>query len=880
MVRPIPGDGSIIDRRRALTADRLQRIERYATDRGMLGQPVRPIDIVRELDVSTVTVASKLLGTLEAQGKLDRLALRDGWLSRDPNPAPPSCTLDDLLALAREYSSADVAPRKGRQADDVNRDVWRLTPGQLEDIERLAALVRRHTTEATPPARLQPTDFMWDETADGGRGGWGIQRRVKEWAESEHRSAHEARPRPERWNHKLAGATVSKLRGAVNNLLFLAATHGRVPRSPRNTGGTNHTYDPAWTPIIERWARWILVHAEARNHGRVTIGAKVLARYASRLGYRDVAHADWSAVRDAIVADHAARRLTSNAFQAARYAYRTALVEIVRRLGDRLPSSEQDRLSWRTAADDRITLVPQAAIDAASVADVGMAERDFSGWRMLDDRYPTALIEGTYGLRAWAAWSTVTTSKLASHQPPLPKRVWKDEPTSRRRRRKNRHPLRSSSATLGTRLRMVAHVAGFAATVTGVDWSRNDLETICDPQVIDTYVNWSEDRPADGRGDRHAVLRQTVLTIAWLVNGFLQARAAQQLAEAEGTGDGASIAAARERIERFTKWYRLLEEKVGEMPEPSHMKPEEVAAHIVAIAEGWRGGDQVDGLLKIDRLVDCLLDVAIMEGGGLSVDEQYARIKAGTWVPTDAWARAIRLATLLIVLQRIPLRGRTCSELTLSAWQNTVISGNQLHSAPQPWEGAIRLEVSGTFMKGRRAFNPAIILPCDVGSPRAERGLRRDVLRLWFCEDGARDHCRTALDPATGEYIRHDVDWLFPDLLREPKHRRPSVLRRRTAVRPPTLDKRAPAFGQWKRTAISNAFRAAVICHARALCLDVRHLKRVQGALRIHTVRRLFGSYWAPKRLIETSRLLDHRDPVFTAARYCAQDERTMSLYI
>jgi hypothetical protein len=878
MVKSIPGEGSIIERRRALTADRLQRIEHYATERGMLGDPVRPIDLVRDLDVSTPTVAAKLLAVLEAQGKLDRLALRDGWLAPNADAAPPTCTLDDLLVLAQAHTSDDAVARKGRQADDVNRDVWALTSGQFEDIERLVALIRRHTTEATPPARLQPTDLMWDETADGGRGGWGIQRRVKEWAELEHRSAHETRSRPERWSPKLAGATVSKLRGAANNLLFLAATHGLVPRSPRNTGGLSHTYDPAWTPIIERWTRWIVLHAKASNHGRVTAGAKVLARYASRLGYRDVAHADWSAVRETIVADHSAGCLTLNAFLAARYAYRFAWAGILRRLGVQLDEGDTDRLGWRTAADDRITLVPQSALDAAAVVDVSMSRRDFSGWQMLDGRFPSAFVDGYYGLRAWAAWSTVRTSHLASHQPPLPPRVWKEMPTARRRRRMNRVPLRCSAATLAGRFRMLAHIAGYATTTLGMDWAQNDLEALCDPRMIDSYVCWSEDRPADGRGDRHATLRQTVLTVAWLVNGFLQARAGQQLAEAEGKADSAAMTAAHERIERFTRWYRLLEAKVGEMAEPRHTKPEEVAAHIVAIAEGWRGADQVDGLHKIDRLVDCLVNVAVSEGGGLSLDEQYTRIRAGAWAPTDAWARAIRLATLLVVLQRIPLRGRTCSDLTLSAWQNSAVAGGP--SIPQRWEGAIRLEVSGSLMKGRRAFKPALILPRDVGSPGAERGLRREVLCLWFCDGGARDHCRTALDPVTGRHVRYDVDWLFPDLLRDPEPRRPSALRPRTAVKRVAADRAAADFGQWRRSAISDAFRAAVICHAQVLCVDVRHLKRLYGALRIHTVRRLFGSYWAPRRLIETSRLLDHRDPVFTAARYCAQDERTMSLYI
>jgi hypothetical protein len=144
------------------------------------------------------------------------------------------------------------------------------------------------------------------------------------------------------------------------------------------------------------------------------------------------------------------------------------------------------------------------------------------------------------------------------------------------------------------------------------------------------------------------------------------------------------------------------------------------------------------------------------------------------------------------------------------------------------------------------------------------------------------------VDPATGEKVRHEVDWLFPDLLHDPEPRRPSALRRRMPVTRSPLDAEGgdagreggTSFGKWKRSAISNAFRSAVIAHARALCVDVRHLKRVYGALRIHTVRRLFGSYWAPKRLIETSRLLHHRDPAFTAARYCAQDERTMSLFV
>lgn len=859
--RPIPGTGPIVERRRTLTRDRRQQLRVFAEAQTAAGGTVRAIDVMRALGASRSAV-DKLLAEFAAAGELLPLARRDGWVAASAAGPARTLTLASIVALARQQARPDAVARRGRQADSASRDVETITMGQLGDIERLVALVLRHTpTAGGDPARVSDADFVWVPELDSGRGGWALQGPVQRWVEAEHRARHEklrargvGRRAP--WVKADAAAAVRDYRGAVNNLLFLAATHGLIDRSPRNTGGEITRYAPSWTPVLERWNR--ILAPGAGSPRRLSAGLRTLAIVATHLGGRTRSTTDWLAVRASLESDHAAGRISDETLRHARYAWRTAAVWIAARCA--LPEA----FVWPVPAELRTTLVTQAAIDAAGVANVGMAARDFTGWKTLEGRYPTALIENPCGLRAFAAWSTLPEAQLRRQVPPLPARTWALPPSIGRRRKKHEQPAQVKTSTLRTRLRMLAHLAGYAAAVRGTDWATADLLTLCDPGLVDDYLAWADALPPDPRGDRRAQLLHTTLTIAFVVNGFLCARASQAIAGAVAAGNTAATTAARAQLDQLQGWYRRIEVLAGEREQPAHKDLHQVAAHIIEVAAGWRGTDQVEGLLKLPRLVDALCEEACTLAGGRSLEAQRTAIADGTFQPSAEWATRVRLATLLVLLQRIPVRGHTVEQLTLAMWEALPVGPEAAARVLAPWEGALRLVLPVKFTKGGRTFSPPLILPSRVrtstqaGSDAHETAIRRPLLTLWLCAGGGRDVCRTSYDALTGRAIRHDVPWLFPDLA--------------------TSEAAGDERGRWLRGSISAAFRAAVIRHADRLAVDVARLRKLRGALGIHVVRRLFGTYWAPRNLVYCSRLLDHADIAITAAVYTAKDERTMSL--
>ena len=440
-------------------------------------------------------------------------------------------------------------------------------------------------------------------------------------------------------------------------------------------------------------------------------------------------------------------------------------------------------------------------------------------------------------------------------------------------------------------MRLIAYAAGVAATSCTIDWTRDDLETLCDPAVIRAVVEYSERNQGDTRGDGRAQRRQLVLTIAWLVNGFLLGRAAQDLADAQTSGDAEAMRNAEARATRLS----------GCRTVPWRRWPTNSPKPITRIGGVWplafarsngmareRRGRRLE---EDGRLIDALVDDACEAAGGLSLDEQCARIQAGTFRGNDAWARATRLATVLVVAQRIPLRANTFAQLERGMWRTGATGTARGRTAFASWEGAPRLEIPGVLMKSDNDFAPSLLLPEQVGEPAYEQAIRRPLLQVWFCDGGARDYCRTTRDPITGEVTRHDVPWLFPDLLSGDDQ---DGVPDDAAVGAEDDDDIAQASGpevgrlqqsggsvppgMWTRAALSRAFGAAVLRHADRLCVDPDRLRELRGALGFHTVRRLFASFWAVRRLIYCCRMLDHADIVTTVRIYTSQDERTISL--
>ena len=853
----------------------------YARERAAEGAPVHIADVVRDLGWSR-GYTGDVLQRATKQGRLIRLAARDGWVAADAVVATTArrrIALADLVTLARSRVRADVVGRRGRQALHASRDVEALSLSQLADIERLSALVLRHTHEAGGDAeRVLDGAFTWDARANAGRGGWALAARVRTWAEAEHRAKHDARRAAGRgalpaWTPALAVATVRDYVGAANNLLHLAATAGLINRSPLAGGGPGGVlYAPSWVPALSRWTRWLRHRGGAPNPRRVHVGARTLAVEATRLGGRDVRTTDWLAVRRALESGYRAGTITRTNYEAARYVWRGACQALQRRL------ALTAEYTWPIAGDTRVALASESAIRAGAGLGTAAPESDFDGWVTADGRPARGLVEGSFGLRAYVAWST-TPDHLRRHaSPPLGLRTWASESSITAKRRKGAVPSLVSRATLETRLRHLARVAGFAERERGVDWTTADLRTLVDPALVDAYVAWTHRLPPDPRGDRTSQLGDTVRTLAWMINGFLCSQAA--------------LAADGGLVTTLGAWYHRLEGIANEQPRPAHTRWRDVAAHVVATAQAWRGSDGVEGLVKIGRLIEALEGDLRSAAGGRSTAQQIDALQRGEWAPPRAWATTLRLIVVLLVAQRVPLRGETMVTLSREMWRSTPAGAEQAELAAKDrldcWLGALGLEIPGQCMKSKRGFAPPLIRAEDVvaedqpGSPARERGLRRPLLQLWFMDGGGRDICRTGVDPVAGTTILHDVPWLLPDAsVPDPSGAQNPVRHAaaRTRRGPRRRDRvRAAAPHQWTRAALSDAFRRAVLRHAAVLRIDVRALKRLRGALRFHVLRRLFGTYWAPRNLLWTSRLLDHRQIALTAAIYVAQDERTMSL--
>jgi hypothetical protein len=851
------------------SAELERRILAYAVNCTIEGRSLHAADAASHYGAPLRRVRDAI-ARLEERGALVRMIGMGGWVSpADANRSLTRQTLEDLLALAREHTDAAHEAPRGRKALDANREIRTLTQSQFADIERVVTLVATRTLGAQgSPRNISGALLQWNTSARGGQGEWALAEVVRRITREQHREKHVARKPETPWRPDMAEESVTKNVGAVQNLMFLAATHGLVDRVTRAAPAGAYLYFPAWVPTLERWIRWMTHRDGAGNPPRVSVGARVLATYATRIGFGTPRETDWLAVRDLIIADAEAGALPNHKAIAARWVWRS----VVERLGPRLRLSAA--YEWPLDSKDAISLVGSRAVEAAAVADVGPAQRNFSGWLLPDGRFAAGLVEGPYGLRRWAAWSTLDDLKLRVHAPPLPRRAWHWE-SAFGTRRKGAAPRQVASETLKVRLHMFAYLAGYAARLQGVDWSHPDapgLLLFAEPNFIEGFVQWVLSLPEDVRGNRYTQLSQRVRTIAWLINGFLASQAELENDE--------------ERLSALRQSYNAIESLAAEIPMPRHLDRREVAAKVLATAEGWKGGDGVDGIRKIERLICCLESELTRQARGRTVDEQIADIRAGTFAPGPSWGKTLRLMVVLIIAERLPFRGGTLAQLELCDWRNLPVGPTQQALASRDqlplWEGQLGLDVPGYKMKSKRAFPGRLIQAEFVrtteqqGDATRERRLRRDLLELWFMAGGGRDICRTRTDARTGDRVIEEVSWLFPDSVGDDDgQKRARPMSRGHAAKGRRINAKP---GQWRRTRLSAAFARAVRKHAGALQINLKALKVISGALGYHTVRRLFGSYWARVNLLLCSRLLDHTNVKLTAEIYCGQDVRSMTL--
>jgi hypothetical protein len=845
------------------------RVLAYANHRAELGLSIHPPDAAASCGCS-VKAARRAIASLEDTRRLVPMIGNGGWLptAASPNAFRPT-SLATLVELAREHTDPALAAPKGRKAVDANREVWVLSAAQMADVERMAKLVASRLPGAHGNSYAVTGELLtWRADARAGQGEWALVDTVRDLSREQHREKYAAKRSTAPWRPEMAEESVSKAVGAAQNLMYLAATYGRVSRAPAMAAGGPYMYAPTWIPILERVIHWMKRNSGVRNPARASHGARVLATYATKLGGTNLRTTDWLTVRNQILTDGATGVLPNHRMIAARWVWRA----VIAHFGTRLCLG--DEFTWALKSADPVTLVGARAIEAASDPDASERDRDFSGWVMPDGRFAAGLVEGQYGLRRWAAWSTLEDLKLRLSNPPLAARVWK-WPSALTTRRKGAAPRRVSAETLRSRYTMFAYMAGFAAMTRGVDWADTNvpgLLVLADPKFVDDFMRWMLELPEDARGTRYNQLSQRVRTLTWLVNGFL-------VGEAERVGDAG-------RVEQLGAWYRDLESICAGLPRPKHLDRRALAAHVLAIADGWKGGDGVDGLVKLERLVECLESELVADAHGRSIADQIAAIRTGDFQPKSRWGKTLRMMVVLLIAQRLPFRANTIARLEMSEWVNLPVGPAQQalanSGALHLWEGQLGINAPGRKMKSKRDFPGRLIQAEHVRTPEREgdlvreQRLRRDLIELWFMNGGGRDACRTQVDELTGARTLQDVTWLFPDSVGDDY----GTARGRPPVRGHGAKGRKlnTAPGRWRRTRLSAAFERAVRRHAVALSINLTALGQINGALTYHTIRRLFGSYWAPRNLLVCSRLLDHTDIKLTADIYCGQDVRSMTL--
>lgn len=206
---------------------------------------------------------------------------------------------------------------------------------------------------------------------------------------------------------------------------------------------------------------------------------------------------------------------------------------------------------------------------------------------------------------------------------------------------------------------------------------------------------------------------------------------------------------------------------------------------------------------------------------------------------------------MINLLRKIPLRSRTLSFLILDEWINDGSTPTGPVGCLREWEGAISLKIPGQKMKNGKPFNPPLIHEDDVGDPRFESGVRRPLLEAYFMDGGARHRLLRRGDSIL------DCPYIFP----------PAATMGRGKDGEDRLESE-----RFRPRSIQADFTRTVKEMAPRLGLDLKRLQRLHGALGIHVMRLLFGSYWIKEDPELTRLMLTHSSLDFTMRLYSGRD--------
>lgn len=724
-------------------------------------------------------------------------------------------TLQDLMDLAEANIDVGYRPPRGRPSTQRDRRVERINGAQFDDMRTVANLAAEEITgDPGNWSGVGASWFGWDPAAgDGAAGAWEIAKHIERWVHSRARAKAMAAGKP--WNPSRSESTVRKYCSIIGTLLNLAATKGVLQETARHSAAYN-VHAAEWEPHIRYWTEKLAARSKAApgTTRKIRQGLRTLALYATRAGSTEPRATDWGAIRDAVMADYGRGAITYDVMNWARWIYR----EIHGRMIKRSSGS-----GWPLLQSTRTTLVPSAAITAVSNGDDAWSEWDAPG-----------LTVGTFGLSRWLAWATATNSG-ALKAAKLPPRRW-PRPTAEERRRLKKKPslFKLTRGVARDRLAQFALLAGYLKRDHGIDWAVADATVLVDPDTAHGFVTWCAARM--GNDDGTTSLGSAVLfSLATLASPYLEAVAIEQndlmladlmRAHSDSLKEHA-IEAAAEELKRIQ--------------------------FIATLWDAGRTGKPSGGWFRLLELRDLLIKEAEAAAGDRGVAEQIQLIRKGTFSPSkpEAWAVAVRAAVLITLLRRIPLRGRSTCELTDGMWENVApqLPGD---GSPRPWGGAIRIALPKEATKPKRPFAPWLIRQEHVGNPHHEALLRRDVLEVYWMDGGARDRILTiAGQPQTSCYV-------FP------------AVASRGGGHGITQDSRGKRQYRWDVGSLSSHFSALVLDHATQLGMDRQALEDTWGATSIHVIRLLYGTKWAPERLLEASRMLQHAAVHITERRYCA----------
>jgi hypothetical protein len=350
------------------------------------------------------------------------------------------------------------------------------------------------------------------------------------------------------------------------------------------------------------------------------------------------------------------------------------------------------------------------------------------------------------------------------------------------------------------------------------------------------------------------VVRATLGDLAIIANPCLAAIALQ---DGVSDGNGGKWVADDELAAKL----QLCGDQLRNLRNAKHEEAEKNREEIVRAWGSKAFDDERDAWHQLYRLLDAQMHEMVEEANGLSLEEQVAAIRAGSFRPTQRWAVAARMATAIYVLRRVPLRARALCGLTLKMWKRSAMLGSAGTGTLAMWEGAIQLIIPHVLNKSGRSFSPWLIPPKTTAADEALTC--RALLEVYFMKGGARDYlCTYNVQMNTGNTMEivGQCKYVFPVIAR----RSVTGLKQGMTI---------PHVAAWAPGDLSQHFSALVLDWADRLQMDVNALRSNRGSTSIHVIRLLYGTFWAPKDLMRASAMLHHSNALITAQLYCTTSE-------